>query len=296
MASTRVRSVSWRLVPFKHVEEMEKEIDSRLKEGLLDPVLHRVYFISTFKMPEGMPQPKSVAVVAAPQPALRLTFRKGDKPIKVAVPPTYFDAAEVDSLAVRELKKAYGEKRNFVRAYLPLKLLACRAGLAFYGRNNIAYVPGRGSFCRLTAFYTDVEPGDYIWQEPKVLPDCEGCRLCIDACPAKVMGGGRFMAKAERCLTYLNEKPPEVPFPDWVMPPWHNALIGCMICQRVCPANREVIGWVEDRGEFSEDETDYLLKGDFSDKAKAGKVEEKLKRAGLDLSGFPRNLKALIRG
>ena len=295
MASTRRGIASYRLVPFKCVEDLKKEIDSRLKEGLLDPVLHKEYFISTFKMPEGMPKPKSVVIAAAPQPALRITFRRAGKPIKVTVPPTYFDAAEVDSLAVRELKKAFGEGHNFVRAYLPLKLLACRAGLAFYGRNNIAYVPGWGSFCRLTAFYTDVDSSDYTWQEPKVLPACEGCRLCIDACPAKVMGGDRFMARAEICLTYLNEKPAEVPFPDWVMPSWHNALVGCMICQRVCPANCDVIGWVEDRGEFSEDETKYFLKGDFSNKVEAGKVKAKLKAVGLDLSAFPRNLEALMR-
>lgn len=287
--------ISWKLVPFEHVAEMEKEIDSRLEEGLLDPVLHKEYFVSTFKTPEGMPQPRSVVVVAVPQPSLRITFRRAGEPIKVTVPPTYFDATEVDELATRELKKAFGKAHIFVRAYLPLKLLACRAGLASYGRNNIAYVPGWGSFCRLTAFYSDIDAGDYTWQEPKVLPDCEGCRLCIDACPAEVMEGDRFMARAERCLTYLNEKPAAEPFPAWVSPSWHNALVGCMICQRVCPANRGVIGRVEDRGEFTEDETAYLLAGDYSDKERAARVEEKLKAAGLDLFTFPRNLRAIIK-
>jgi epoxyqueuosine reductase len=292
----RCEAVSWRLVPFEGVESLKREIDSRLKDGSLDPVLHKEYFVSTFKIPEGMPRPKSVAVAASPQPSLRLTFRKGGESIKAIVPPTYFDAAETDSLVVEELKKAFGGKHRFVRAYLPLKLLASRAGLACYGRNNVAYVPGWGSYCRLTAFYSDVEPGEHILQEPKILPDCAGCRLCIDACPTGAISDGSFMVKAELCLTYLNEKPAEVPFPGWVAPSWHNAIVGCMICQRVCPANREVMGWVEDRGDFSEDETEYLLRGDFSDKERAGKLEEKLKRAGLDASGFPRNLEALLRG
>jgi hypothetical protein len=67
-----------------------------------------------------------------------------------------------------------------------------------------------------------------------------------------------------------------------------------MICQRVCPANRGVVGSVEDRGEFSEDETGYLLGGDFSDKVRAAAMEKKLSSVGLDLSSFPRNLRALI--
>jgi epoxyqueuosine reductase len=295
--STPKSSLKWKLIPYACVGEIEREIASRVQEGSLDPALHREYFSSsTYKAPEKMPEPKSVAAVAVPQPTLRLRFERGGRGFTALVPPTYFDAADVDSFAIQELKKVYGAEHNFIRAYLPLKLLACRAGLAFYGRNNIAYVPGWGSFCRLTAFFTDVEVGGYTWQKPKVLPECEGCRLCVDACPAKVMGGDRFMAKAEKCLTYLNEKPAEVPFPEWVMPSWHNAVVGCMICQRVCPANRGVIGWVEDRGEFSEEETEYLLTGDFSDKAEAGRVEQKLKLVGLDLSGFPRNLKALMRG
>ncbi len=290
----RCKAVSWRLVPFECVEDLKREINSRLEEGSLDPVLHKEYFVSTFKIPEGMSRPKSVAVAASPQPSLQLTFRKGGKPIKVIVPPTYFDAAETDSLVLEELKKAHGAKHSFARAYLPLKLLASRAGLTFYGRNNIAYAPGLGSYCRLTAFYSDVEPGEYTWQEPKVLPDCAGCRLCVEACPTGAISDGSFMVKAELCLTYLNEKPAEAPFPGWVAPSWHNAIVGCMICQKVCPANREAIGWVEDRGEFSEEETEYLLKGDFSDKGRAGKMDSKLKVAGLDISGFPRNLKVLL--
>jgi len=287
--------ISWRLIPFRHVEETEREIESRLREGLLDRTLHKEYLASAiFKAPEEMPRPESVAVVAVPQPTLRLTFMRGGKAFSATVPPTYFDADEVDDLAVREMGRFYGGGHNFVRAHLPLKVLACRGGLALYGRNNIAYIPGWGSFFRLTAFFTDVGAGEDVWEEPKMLPECGGCRICIDACPAGVMGGDRFMARAERCLTYLNEKPSEVPFPAWVSPSWHNAVVGCMICQRVCPANRGVVGSVEDRGEFSEDETGYLLGGDFSDREKAAAMEKKLKPVGLDLSSFPRNLRALI--
>jgi hypothetical protein len=44
---------------------------------------------------------------------------------------------------------------------------------------------------------------------------------------------------------------------------------------------------------YSEEETEYLLKGEFQNEA-AEEIMEKLERSGLDLSIFPRNLVVLI--
>jgi len=49
----------------------------------------------------------------------------------------------------------------------------------------------------------------------------------------------------------------------------------------------------QEKGRLSEQETAYLLKGRFSG-SKAAKIEKKLKRFGLDLTIFPRNLEVLI--
>ena len=35
--------------------------------------------------------------------------------------------------------------------------------------------------------------------------------------------------------------------------------MGCMRCQTLCPENKPVRGWFEDRAEFSEEETRLLL-------------------------------------
>jgi hypothetical protein len=67
-----------------------------------------------------------------------------------------------------------------------------------------------------------------------------------------------------------------------------------MRCQRVCPYDRGVQGWAEVRGEFSEEETDYLLEGKFEGEPAAA-MDEKLKRSGLELTLFPRNLEVLLR-
>lgn len=285
----------WRTVPVEHLKAMAEEIGSKLKDGLLDKALFEDYLAHfTPRLPDEATSARSIVIAAVPQPAARLIFQFRGQAVPITLPPTYMDADLVDRHVAEELRRAYGPERIFVKAYVPLKYAAVRSGLALYGRNNIAYTPEYGSFFRLTAFFSDITPEKDHWDEPHMMPECEDCSLCVKACPAKVMAGGRFLARAERCLTYLNEKPSMVAFPEWVKDFWHNSIIGCMICQRVCPANRRMVGRIEDRGEFSEEETAYLLAGNFSRGSET--MERKLENLGIPLSVFPRNLRAILGG
>ena len=58
-------------------------------------------------------------------------------------------------------------------------------------------------------------------------------------------------AAGERCLTWHNEKDASVPFLTWIDRKGHNALVGCLRCQRACPYNKNVMSWMEAREEFS---------------------------------------------
>jgi epoxyqueuosine reductase len=286
------------VVSINHLEELGAEIRSLHEKGLLDDRIYNHTSVDkpfhTPRLPRNLPGAKSIIVVATPQPIIRTTFHLAHKSIHLVVPPTYYDADKVAGHARRLLAQAFKPRSyRIIRAYLPLKTLAVRSGLALYGRNNITYIPKYGSFYRLTAFYSDHDsPIDY-WQEKKALPLCERCKACINACPTKAIREDRFLVRAEICLTYLNERNSEVKFPKWVKASAHNALIGCLRCQRACPYDKAVANWYENRGEFSEDETEYLLRGKFSGE-KAAKMEKKLKRLGLDLTSFPRNLKTLL--
>jgi epoxyqueuosine reductase len=284
------------VVSTKHLEELSTEINALHKQHLLADAIYTDYGGKVFNphLPKSFPRARSVIVVATPQPMLRTTFHHDGHSYQFIVPPTYFDYFKVTSHAKNLLKEAFGSKSyRFVKASLPLKLLAVRSGLASYGRTNVTYVPKYGSFHRLTAFYSDYEsPIDY-WQEKKALPLCGKCKACLNACPTGAIHEDRFLIRAERCLTYLNEKASKHKFPSWVDPSSHNALIGCLRCQLACPYDKELRTNFEDRGEFSEEETAYLLKGKFSG-SKAVSIEKKLKRLGLDLSTFPRNLQALL--
>ena len=286
------------VVSIQHLEELGREIRELHDRGLLDDVIFS--YTGTEKpfhsphLPRNLPGAKSIIIVAMPQPIIRTTFHTDGRTVRLLVPPTYYDAIKVTGQTRSLLKEAFRQKPyRFVRANLPLKLLAVRSGLALYGRNNITYIPGLGSFHRLTAFYSDyTSPVDY-WQEKKSLPLCDKCMACTNACPTEAIRKDRFLVRAETCLTYLNEQRSEIKFPSFVKPSVHNALIGCLRCQRVCPYNKKIADWFEDRGGFDEDETAYLLRGRFSGK-KAARLERRLKRIGLDLTTFPRNLKVLL--
>jgi epoxyqueuosine reductase len=241
---------------------------------------------------ESFPEAKSLIVVAVPQPICELTFVWEGKRIRAVVPPTYANAVDVDTEIVDLLEKGDGNGVHLMRAILPHKTLAARSGLVEYGQNNITYVPGFGSFHRLTSFFTNRElPDD--WQERKVMERCAECGACQKACPTQAIAEDHFLLHAERCITYHNEMPAEIPFPNYISEGMHNAVVGCMICQRVCPANAKVKDWMVHCPELNEDETQFLIRGDFS--GPRGKVmAARLELLGLELSMFPRNLKALF--
>ena len=73
------------------------------------------------------------------------------------VPPHYAGYETVpDGLAAAVEAAVAPFGRRAARIEPPLKTLAAGAGLARYGRNNIAYVPGLGSYLQLAACVTDV--------------------------------------------------------------------------------------------------------------------------------------------
>jgi len=94
-----------------------------------------------------------------------------------------------------------------------------------------------------------------------MMETCENCSACLNNCPAGAISSERFLLHAERCITYHNEKPVNIPFPQWINPSWHHCLVGCMHCQSVCPENKDLMQWIEQGAEFTEEETALLLKG-----------------------------------
>ncbi|MDD1743466.1 MAG: hypothetical protein LUO85_02440 [Methanomassiliicoccales archaeon] len=286
---------SAKTVPAGRLEQLKEDIESLSSTGALDEKVYNDYLLTMkYHVPPDFPEARSIIVIAVPQPQLKVAFRWKGRLMETIVPPTYASAREVDDRVKKVMTESVAPRQlRLEKAVIPLKTLAARSGLILYGRNNVGYVPKRGSFVRLTAFYSGLECEEDAWDERKMLPACKTCRNCLKACPNDVIREDRFLIRVERCLTYLNEQSAEKAFPDWVDPAAHNAIVGCMHCQRVCPYNKAFIDSYADGGEFSEAETTYLLRGEFKG-VRAKEMEEKLMRIGLDLSVFPRNLRVLL--
>lgn len=286
-----------RIVSIKYLDDLRAGIEGHREQGFLDDELYQKWLTRfVFSPSNDLPEAKSLVVVGVPQPPYRILFTWKGETRPFLIPPTY--------VGYNETKKRVGELLAQIlapqgyrveKATLPEKLLAVQSGLAAYGKNNISYVPGMGSFYEPVAFTSDLPLREDNWQEPRMMDACENCSACLRSCPTGAISSERFLLHAERCITFHNEKPGDVPFPDWMDPAWHNCLVGCLLCQKVCPQNKEFLDWVEEGAQFSEEETALILEGIPFDQLPA-EIAAKWKRLGLDedYDIFPRNLRALL--
>jgi epoxyqueuosine reductase len=282
-----------RIASIQHLHELQEGVEGYYKQGLIDAELYREYLTSfTFSVPNSFPDARSLIVVAVPQPQFRVTFTWNGKPIPVIVPPTYLYSKRTNKQVEDVLAEILArEGYRVTQARLPQKLLAVHSGLGAYGKNNVCYVEGMGSFHRPVAFYSDFPCQEDHWQEVRMMEACQRCSACLRKCPTGAITSERFLLHAERCITFRNEKPGDVPFPEWIHPSWHNCLVGCLDCQTICPQNRDVLQWIDEGAEFSQEETALFLEGVSLDQLPAATVK-KLQHFDmveyLDL--FPRNL------
>ena len=166
--------------------------------------------------------------------------------------------------------------------------------MAEYGKNNIAYVEGLGSFVRLRAFLSDMPAAETDWLEPQAMKECGKCKACFKACPTGAIVSDRFLIHAEKCITFLNEWGEA--FPEWIDPAWHNSLVGCMKCQLICPVNKHLVKWVEEGEAFDEAETRLVLNGVLLDHMPPETVQKLNRCYMMDyLDVLPRNLRALMK-
>jgi len=282
------------VLPIEHVAQLKHEIEERLSQKEIDAGLHERYLnYFKFDVAASLPRIRSIIITAAPQPQRKVTFHLNGRTCVVIIPPTYYaDTDDQIKDIIENVLNVDGYQLH--RAALPLKLLAVYCGMAKYGKNNITYVEGQGSFVRLRAYLSDMPPVRSDWLEPQVMEECDSCKACLKACPTGAIVADRFLIHAERCLTFINEGTEE--FPEWIDPAWHNSLIGCMRCQVVCPVNKRFIKWVEEGETFNETETALILNGVPPDHLPPETVH-KLNRSYMVecLDVLPRNLRALMK-
>lgn len=280
----------------KHIIDVKREVQGHRKKKLLDPNFYeeyKIFFESELNVDFKV---NCLFIIALPDPPTKVTFHWNTKELVLIVPPTYLHGLEITNQFKSFLNNILSPAGyTAAHARLPVKSLAVHSGLAYYGKNNITYVEGMGSFHRLSVFYSDFPYDQEQWHELRMMDMCEKCSACVLNCPTGAIPTDRFLLRAERCITYHNEHPPDIPFPEWIDPNWHNCLVGCLHCQKVCPANKKVKDWFKKGPEFSEQETKMILDGKTVDKFPELTVKKLEKHDLIEyIELFPRNISVFL--
>src|SRR5690606_33052477 len=112
-----------------------------------------------------------------------------------------------------------------------------RAGLGWLGKHSLLIHPQFGSWFFLAVMFCSELPPDEAYL-PAVPDYCGTCTACIEACPTAALDG-HGKVDARRCLSYLTIEDPD-PAPALLAEHRDEGwLLGCDICQQVCPWNRK---------------------------------------------------------
>jgi len=282
------------IVPIGHLDDLREEIErQRIKKAIPEEVYNGYLSGFNFTTADCLPAAASIIIVAVPQPQIKVRFNWNYERHAGIIPPTYLynPNALVEALLKEKLEPV---GYRIAKTALPLKLLATRCDLGFYGRNNLCYISEMGSFHRLMAFFSDLPCSKDIWHKPQMMARCKQCLACYHSCPTGAISTRHFHLRAERCLTFHNESKND--WPSWIHPEWHHCLVGCLQCQRFCPENKKFLGWIEEKEEFSAEETELVMWGcPFEELPKT--IQEKLNKLSLTEyypAAFSRNLRCLF--
>ncbi len=145
----------------------------------------------------------------------------------------YYPASNQSYHAMRSLREALAaEGVRTERAAVPVKTILVDWGLGTRLDNDLIFIPGFGTRFIVQALMAAL-PEEALGFTPKRAPfeACVHCKRCQRTCPGGAIGSKGYDWR--RCLRAYEEGPE---MPEWVMERM-TCLLGCEVCQNVCPLN-----------------------------------------------------------
>lgn len=177
---------------------------------------------------EDEPEAKSMAVMLWPyEPA-------GDGSQEALFVDSYYFASNAAYHAARELEARCLNAGCFAKANVsyPAKASAVRAGLGFIGKNDLLFTKCFGTRVVIILMLTGIDAVSEAQVDAQSLKTCLNCGLCVKACPSGALDH-HGMSHPERCMrNFMMEG---VVVPEHLRSRMGMRLLGCDICQRVCP-------------------------------------------------------------
>ncbi|MBR5986660.1 MAG: epoxyqueuosine reductase [Clostridia bacterium] len=149
---------------------------------------------------------------------------------------TYYRASQKAYKGTKELTSILinSGAHAIYNANIPLKSAIVKYNIGIQRLNSLTYIDGIGSAFHIQNIITDNEFELSILSAGFSPVDCSKCERCVKACPSKAISDTGYI-DPDRCLRSVSE---QKEIPKEVESLLGNRLLGCDVCQMVCPHNK----------------------------------------------------------
>ena len=147
---------------------------------------------------------------------------------------SYYLASNAAYHAAELLGEKLRDAGHFAKANVPYpaKAAAIRAGLGRIGKNDLFFSDRFGTRVVIVLVLTDINIDPPLKERVPLKATCLSCDRCVKSCPSGALDKNG-MTHPERCMrNFMMEG---IVVPEHLRERMDMSLIGCDICQRVCP-------------------------------------------------------------